>query len=123
MSYLISGALFLAVLFLFVKQKASPSCYNNIDVAAFKTITKENPNVVILDVRTADEFKDGYIPKAINLDVNGANFKEQLQKLDKTKTYLVYCRSGMRSAKASDIMCQLEFGNVNNLLGGYSGWQ
>lgn len=122
MSYLIGGVLLIASIFLFVQQKSSPSCYNNVDVPTFKNITKEQKDVVILDVRTAEEFRSGSIPKAINLDVNQANFASELQKLDKTKTYLVYCRSGMRSAKACDIMCKLEFENIHNLLGGFNGW-
>lgn len=122
MSYFIGGLLLISTIFFFVNKTTTPSCYKNINVATFKDIITENKDVVILDVRTAGEFSSGKIPNAINLDVNQADFAAKLEKLDKTKTYLVYCRSGMRSAKAGDIMCQLEFGKIHNLLGGFNAW-
>lgn len=81
-------------------------------------------NAVILDVRTADEFNDGYIAGAINIDINaGQGFIYAIEELDKDKKYYVYCRSGMRSAKACEIMNQLGFESTYNLLGGILNWE
>jgi len=54
---------------------------------------KGNPDFVILDVRTPAEFADEHIENAINLDYYSETFRDDLNKLDKTKTYLIYCRT------------------------------
>jgi rhodanese-related sulfurtransferase len=81
-------------------------------------------NAVILDVRTQDEVDEGIIPNAINIDIHkGQGFIYELEELDKTKNYYVYCRSGARSGQACGIMNQLGFKNTYNLVGGIMGWQ
>lgn len=80
-------------------------------------------NAVILDVRTQNEFDEGQIPKAINIDIyEGQGFIEKLEALDKTKNYYVYCRSGARSANACEVMKGLGFKNAYNLSGGFLEW-
>lgn len=80
-------------------------------------------NSVILDVRTEDECNEGMIPNAINIDIyEGQAFVDQLEGLDKSKNYYVYCRSGVRSAKACQVMNDLGFENTYNLLGGFLEW-
>jgi rhodanese-related sulfurtransferase len=81
-------------------------------------------NTVILDVRTEDEFNEGFIANAINIDIHrGQDFVNEIEALDKSKNYYVYCRSGMRSAKACEIMNQLGFENAYNLIGGITEWE
>lgn len=81
-------------------------------------------NAVILDVRTDDEFNDGYIENAIHIDIHkGQGFIDELDKLDKSKNYYVYCRSGARSGKACQIMNEMGFANSYNLLGGILDWE
>ncbi|MBA4302657.1 MAG: rhodanese-like domain-containing protein [Sphingobacteriaceae bacterium] len=94
----------------------------NVDQKVFETKMKAK-NVVILDVRTPGEFKSGYIPGAINIDIYAADFQTQVQKLDKSKTYLVYCRSGARSSNAGNLMVTNGFKEVYNLQGGMMGWR
>jgi rhodanese-related sulfurtransferase len=80
-------------------------------------------NAILLDVRTEAEFNEGSIPDAINLDIyEGQAFMENLEALDKSKNYYVYCRSGARSAKACEIMNSIGFENAYNLLGGFLEW-
>ena len=80
-------------------------------------------NAVILDVRTEAEVSEGIIANAINIDIHkGQDFINQIEALDKNKNYYVYCRSGMRSAKACEIMNQLGFENAFNLTGGIIEW-
>lgn len=80
-------------------------------------------NAVILDVRTEDECNQGIIAHSINIDFNKtAEFLAAIEQIDKSKNYYVYCRSGIRSAKACDIMNELGIENTYNLLGGIIEW-
>ncbi|GEP50790.1 rhodanese [Flavobacterium noncentrifugens] len=81
-------------------------------------------NAVILDVRTEDEWNDGIIPNAINIDIyKGQGFIYAVEELDKSKNYYVYCKAGGRSEQACNIMNQLGFENTYNLLGGMMQWK
>ena len=84
---------------------------------------KDNPNFVILDVRTPEEFLGEYIENAVNLDYYSDTFRNDLDKLDKNKTYLIYCRSGSRSENSLNIMKGLDFREVYNMLGGITKWK
>ena len=79
--------------------------------------------IIVLDVRTKGEFDSGHINDAINIDVKSASFKDEISKLDKDKTYLVYCRSGKRSKMAQNIMKELRFKKALNMLGGFIAWE
>jgi phage shock protein E len=76
------------------------------------------PTTEVLDVRTPVEFMTGHLEQARNLNVSNDDFAQQVTKLDTSKTYVVYCRSGKRSSKAADIMYQKGFRHVVNG-GGY----
>ncbi len=96
--------------------------FRNIDVAEWEKLRKD-ASVVVLDVRTAEEFADGHMPGAINLDIRGGKFAETLAGLDKSKTYLVHCAVGGRSAKACGQMDGMKFEKVLNLSGGITAWE
>ena len=83
---------------------------------------KDNPDFIILDVRTPGEFNRSHIAGAQNIDFYNSDFESNLEQLDKTKIYFVYCASGNRSGKAMKKMKSLNFRTVYNLLGGISGW-
>lgn len=93
----------------------------NLDSVAFEAKTQE-PGVVILDVRTKEEFEEGHIANAININVESNTFLSEIAKLDKSKTYAVYCRSGRRSADAVAKMSNEEFISLANLNGGVIDW-
>lgn len=81
-------------------------------------------NAVILDVRTAEEMEEGYIPDAIHIDIYlGQEFLDGLEDLDKSKNYYVYCRSGNRSRQACALMNHNGFDNAYNLEGGIIEWE
>ncbi|MBT8273412.1 MAG: rhodanese-like domain-containing protein [Bacteroidia bacterium] len=81
-------------------------------------------DAIILDVRTAHEVSKGIIPNAIHIDIyRGQEFLDEIEKLDKSKHYFVYCRSGARSGQACSIMNQLGFKNAFNLVGGIQKWR
>ena len=84
----------------------------------------ENTSNTILDVRTPEEFNEGYIPKSINLNIYDANsFMSKIQSFNKENNFYIYCKSGARSSQACQIMSQLGFSNVYNLLGGITDWE
>jgi rhodanese-related sulfurtransferase len=94
----------------------------NVGVAEFEKLRADKKNVV-LDVRTSNEFAAGHIPGAINLDVNSADFEQKVTGLDKSKSYLVHCAAGVRSARACDKMSKLDFSRLYNLEGGFKAWE
>ncbi|MEY8870356.1 MULTISPECIES: rhodanese-like domain-containing protein [Flavobacteriaceae] len=83
----------------------------------------ELEDVQLIDVRTPEEFKEGNIPTAQNIDYNSPTFDEDITKLDKTKPVILYCKSGGRSAKCAKKMEEAGFVKVYDLDGGISKWQ
>jgi phage shock protein E len=110
------------VFFMAFKGIRQSNAFSNLDVKSFADKIMTDKNLMILDVRTPAEFAQGSIKGAINIDVNAADFKEKIASLDKEKSYLIYCRSGMRSVKACNIMAENGFAKMFNLLGGYQAW-
>jgi rhodanese-related sulfurtransferase len=96
--------------------------YENVNAATFKQLMAENPNSVVIDVRTAAEARSGSIKGAVNIDIMSMDFQQKIAKLDKNKTYFVYCRSGNRSGQACKMMGDAGFTNVYNLSGGMMSW-
>lgn len=103
----------LSVSFLFLA--CSNKGYKNVNIEKAIKLVNSSTNLVILDVRTREEYLAGNIPNAINIDVLSQDFKSKIDMLDKNKEYLVYCRSGNRSAIASSIMSTNGFLNIYNL--------
>jgi len=95
---------------------------STVSAVEFAQKSKEG-DVVMLDVRTPSEFEQGHIKGARNIDFNNqTSFAKEIADLDKSKTYLVYCRSGNRSAQAQKMMQELGLSTVN-LSGGIGAWQ
>lgn len=89
----------------------------------WEEMIKQDPDAVVLDVRTEEEVEEGFIPGMINYDIReGQGFLDNLKKLDTNKNYYVYCRSGARSGQACQIMDQQGFKNAYNLIGGFMNW-
>jgi len=84
---------------------------------------QNNPDFVILDVRTPQEFAEERIENAINIDYYSETFRDELNQLDRNQTYLTYCRKGVRSGNALDIMAELNFREAYNMLDGINGWK
>lgn len=82
----------------------------------------EASGTTVLDVRTPEEYAQGHLPDAKNLNVQDPTIADQLEKLDKSGTYAVYCRTGNRSKAAQDLMLSLGFTKVSNLTGGITAW-
>jgi len=120
---LMSG-LFVAFLFSTVYVQAQDSkAGKTISQHKFQRLLKKK-NTVLLDVRTADEYKAGHIPGALQIDVmQPDDFKKKASALDKEKKYLLYCHSGKRSNNAKLVMKQLGFTRLYDLEGGFSNWK
>jgi len=94
----------------------SNSAYCNLSAKEYVEIdTKE---AIILDVRTQQEFDYGHLENAIVIDIYKKSFRDEVNKLDKSKTYYVYCKTGIRSRNAVNYMLQSGFKKVCNLEGG-----
>ena len=85
-------------------------------------ILEEYPSVKVLDVRTGFEYNWGHISNAVNINYYSFKFKKKLDMLDKNTTWLVLCRSGVRSGKSVSIMQSLGFTSIIHLDGGTAEW-
>lgn len=94
----------------------------NVGVEEFDKLRLAGTNVV-LDVRTPEEFKEGHIPGAVNIDINAADFDKKISALNKDKTYLVHCAAGGRSARACKKLDTMGFKQMYNLTPGFNGWE
>jgi thioredoxin len=93
-----------------------------LDVNTFEEKLNNNKDAILLDVRTPDEYANGYIGNAGNIDYY-EDFKNKIAKIDKNATYFVYCKAGSRSASAADIMRKNGFKEVYELKGGIMAWE
>lgn len=86
---------------------------------------QNNPDLVIIDIRGPEYFAHGHIEGAINIYYFSENFRDELDKLDRDKTYLIYysCRCGEVDTKTLQIMKELNFREVYNILGGFVRWE
>ncbi len=100
---------------------AAPSIMN-VSPQEFRQLM-DDPDVVILDVRTPGETAGGTIEGAVEMDYRDPAFATKMAELDKDKTYLVYCAVGGRSSGACEMMSEAGFGKLYNLDGGYTAWK
>lgn len=107
---------------LFAAQSTGDPNYSNADPAAFKKIVADKQGQ-LLDVRTPEEYAEGFISGATNLNFFDEGFQTELEKLDKSKPVYVYCRSGGRSGKTMERLKGMGFAKVVNLAGGMIAWQ
>lgn len=93
----------------------------DVDVAAAAQIVDDS-GVIVLDVRSPQEFAAGHLPDAINIDVESADFADRVAGLDESAKTLVYCQTGNRSGVATDEMADLGFTEMSDLQGGIEAW-
>ena len=80
-------------------------------------------DIQLVDVRTPEEYKDGFIAKAINIDFFSPTFLEEISKLDKEKPIILYCKKGGRSAKSAKQLHDAGFIEIYDLEGGFTNWK
>ena len=83
----------------------------------------DGQKITVKSIHKYKEFAEAYIESAINIDFYSETFRDEIDSLDKNKSYLVYCRSGRRSRSALDIMAEPNFREAYNVLGGIIQWQ
>ena len=101
---------------------SSNEATKKVDPVEFSEVIAQ-PGVIILDVRTPEEFNAGHITNAININVADSNFSSEVSKLDKNATVAVYCRSANRSAVATKEMAELGFTDMYDMQGGIIDWE
>jgi phage shock protein E len=101
---------------------AAEQKFKNVGVDEFDKL-RQQTNAIVLDVRTPKEFTAGHIPGATNIDWYASDFEKRVSGLDKSKTWLVHCAAGRRSASAAEKLTSLRFTNVYNLEGGMKEWE
>lgn len=99
------------------KKKANYDCVSPFD---FHKLIDQGG--IILDVRTPEELKEGFVPDSVQFNFFDLTFRPNIKKLKRSKTYLVYCRTGNRSKRVCDIMNEMGFNNVYDLKGGILAW-
>lgn len=104
------------------KPEASAVGIVNVDAEKAAALIEEKSDLVILDIRTPEEFAEGHLAGAVNIDFNAENFAEEIAKLDSSKPYLMHCRSGRRSGQALPVFEGLNFGKLYHLDVGMNGW-
>ncbi|PHI19798.1 hypothetical protein CEQ90_11270 [Lewinellaceae bacterium SD302] len=102
--------------------KSKSAIYQRVDNATFKEKMQEE-HVVILDVRTKGETDRGVIGDATLIDFRSNDFQSRLAELPRDKTYLLYCQSGGRSARAAKLMQEMGFAEIYELERGYGNWE
>ena len=83
---------------------------------------KEDSDFVILDIRTPGEYQSGHLKNSIMIDFYSETFAEEINRLDKGKTYLIHCRSGNRSTRSMGLFKKLKFQKIYHLSSGINGW-
>ncbi len=128
-------ALLLILSFIFLncaQEKKSESNSNTVAVSqeqevisliSPKELNGKNTEIQLVDVRTPEEYSEGHIKNATNINIFDDDFADQMSKLDKSKDIYVYCRSGKRSGKASKQLEEMGFTKVYDLQGGFLNWQ
>ncbi|HWZ23267.1 MAG TPA: rhodanese-like domain-containing protein [Cytophagaceae bacterium] len=96
---------------------------NDLTPIEFSKKTKENASSPIVDVRTPDEFSEGHLENAKNINWKGKDFEKQIDQFDKSTPTFVYCKSGGRSTLAAEKMRSMGFKDVYELKGGISEWR
>lgn len=99
----------------------APASFQNVQVSGAQGMINSGEHILI-DVRTPGEFSEAHIDGATMIDINGADFEAGIAALDKSKSYVVICRSGGRSARASQYMIDHGFQKVTNVEGGMNAW-
>ncbi|PIE61486.1 MAG: sulfurtransferase [Desulfobacterales bacterium] len=117
---LVLAGLFLLSSFIVEQVSIDPAIKNVSAAEAQKVIQQEN--IVILDIRTPQEYHTSKIKGAINIDFYNTSFIENLKTLDRDKRYFVYCRSGNRTRKAMSTFKALGFKDIYHLDKGIIGW-
>lgn len=110
-----------------IKEIVKVTTPNNLGVIKKVSIADFNNTIIsnigtLVDIRTPEEFAEGHLKGAVNINFKKRTFPDFINAIDKNKPVLIYCRSGNRSGKAAIIMQSLGFKEIHDLVKGYKGW-
>ena len=94
-----------------------------ITVTEVKDAMSESDEILLLDVRTPEEYSEGHLPKATNIDFLSDDFQQKVGDLPRDEPVYLYCRSGNRSAKAANLLQEMGFKEIYDMEGGYLAWE
>lgn len=114
--------MFLMLLFALPKESFGQEGATKLSPTEFDKKAHKGRKAIILDIRTPEETAEGYIEGATFINWTGGNFEEEISKLNKKKTYYVYCRSAKRTVPATEKMKELGFTKIYMLEGGINNW-
>jgi rhodanese-related sulfurtransferase len=103
-------------------QGSNQQSYKDITVTEALNLIENTTTLFILDVRTVDEYLAGHINNSVLIPHNEIESRQDELPLNKSRPILVYCRTGVRSAVASNTLVTLNYTSVYNMLGGYTAW-
>jgi len=118
----ITKTLILMMLLLVFKLAATDISDYRLSAEDFANLLSEDKEIILIDIRTPNEYNQGHIKNALLINYYDKNFITTLSELDKEKHYLIYCRSGNRSRNALQIMYEMGFNNFADLEGGIRAW-
>lgn len=93
-----------------------------VDGAKASEVLASDPAITIIDIRTPEEFAEGHLKGAVNIDFTADDFEARLSELDRDRPYLFHCASGNRSGKSLPIFEKLKFTRLYHLNTGFKGW-
>ena len=102
-------------------QTTEKDSINTLPVTDFEKMALKK-NTVLIDVRTPEEVAEGHLQQSMNINFLSENFAQELEVLNKKNTYLLYCKTGIKSRKAADLMQKAGFKKVYMLDGGITAW-
>lgn len=119
--YVVLAFLMLAGMGVSFYQNAGVARYSNVPPQRVLELVDEG--ALLLDVRTVGEFRGGHVPNAVNIPVERPNtLAERWDELPRNRAIVVYCQTGRRSVKASELLAERGFTEVYNVIGGYERW-
>jgi rhodanese-related sulfurtransferase len=115
---------FIPIVALLLSSLVTISAQNKIEVNSkeVNTMLQKDKKLVVLDVRSADEFKEGHLQGAINIDIRQPDALSKIDKLNHNAQYIVHCRTSHRSKIAVDHMVQSGFKTIYQMMDGMTGW-
>ncbi|WP_297792708.1 rhodanese-like domain-containing protein [uncultured Eudoraea sp.] len=98
------------------------SCTQSKSMSINEFTAQDLENAVLIDVRTPEEYADGHLENAININWYDEDFIDQFKDIEKGKTVYVYCKKGGRSSSAAELLNSSGYKDVVDLLGGYDAY-
>lgn len=120
---MIKRILFLCIAVVFLTTGCTEDIAKQVNTDEFETLLADDSSVQLLDVRTPQEYAQGFIANSTLMNFNDPSFKAQLEGLHKNKPVAVYCHSGARSNQAFEMMKEMGFKKIYELQGGIVAWQ